>query len=190
MEAGGADRPGAVSASRLAIAASLALAMGAVANAAAKTVEVHRLSDDGPRASVGVVTFSDTEHGLLVTPDLHDLEPPGLHGAHIHSHADCGAAAKDGHMTIGAAAGDHYDPHDTGRHGGPYGQGHLGDLPNLAVEPDGSATIPVLAPRLRVADLAGRSIMIHAGADRYQHHAASNHAHGKGGARMYCGVIE
>ncbi|WP_353180604.1 superoxide dismutase family protein [Salinisphaera sp. T5B8] len=179
-----------MSAGRLAIAASLALAISAVANAAAKTVELHRLGHDGPSASVGVVTFSDTEHGLLVTPDLHDLEPPGLHGAHIHSHADCGAAAKHGHMTIGAAAGGHYDPHDTGRHDGPYGQGHLGDLPNLAVEADGSATIPVLAPRLSVADLAGRSIMIHAGADRYQHHAASNHTHGKGGVRMYCGVIE
>jgi Cu/Zn superoxide dismutase len=29
--------------------------------------------------------------------------------------------------------------------------------------------------------------MIHAGADRYDQHAA--HAHGKGGMRMYCGVI-
>ena len=193
MEAGGADRPRAVSAGRLAIAASLvalAMAMSAVANAGAKTVEVHRLSHNGPGESVGFVMFSDIEHGLLVTPALHDLEPPGLHGAHIHTHADCGTASKHGHMTMGAAAGGHYDPHDTGRHGGPYGQGHLGDLPNLVVEGDGSATIPVLAPRLRVADLAGRSIMIHAGADHYQNHAASKHGHGKGGVRMYCGVIE
>jgi Cu-Zn family superoxide dismutase len=192
MEAGGADRPRAVSAGRLAIAASLALAlaMGAVANAGAMTVELHRLSHDGPGEPVGVVTFSDSEHGLLITPDLYGLEPAGVHGAHIHTHADCGAASKHGDMTMGAAAGGHYDPYDTGRHGGPYGQGHLGDLPNLAVEADGSATIPVIAPRLRVADLAGRSMMIHAAADRYQHHAASNHDHGKGGVRMYCGVIE
>ena len=116
MEAGGADRPSAVNAGRLAIAASLALTMSAVADAGAKTVEVHRLSHDGPSAFVGVVTFSDTEHGLLVTPDLHDLEAASLHGAHIHTHADCGPASKRGDMTMGAAAGGHYDPYDTLHH--------------------------------------------------------------------------
>ena len=121
--------------------------------------------------------------------DVHALS---FANAHIHTHADCGAASKHGRMTPGAAAGNHYDPGETGRHGGPYGTGHLGDLPNLVVEADGSATIPVLAPRLRVADLAGRSIMIHAAADRYQNHASAGHGHGhgKGGVRMYCGVIE
>ncbi|WP_348765623.1 superoxide dismutase family protein [uncultured Salinisphaera sp.] len=173
-------------------AASLLLIISASTNAASKPTEIHRLSLDGRGQPVGVVTFSDTEYGLLITPDLHHLEAGGAHGAHIHTHADCGAASKHGRMTPGAAAGNHYDPGETGRHGGPYGTGHLGDLPNLVVEADGSATIPVLAPRLRVADLAGRSIMIHAAADRYQNHASAGHGHGhgKGGVRMYCGVIE
>jgi superoxide dismutase, Cu-Zn family len=46
---------------------------------------------------------------------------------------------------------------------------------------------PELAPRVKVADVRGRALMIHHGADRYQDHA--HHHQGMGGARMYCGVI-
>ncbi|NNE62329.1 MAG: superoxide dismutase, partial [Woeseia sp.] len=74
-----------------------------------------------------------------------------------------------------------------GEHAGPYGDGHLGDLPNLLVEPSGVSYVPVLAPRVTVADVKGRSLMIHAGADRYDEYG--EHMHGKGGMRMYCGII-
>ena len=53
------------------------------------------------------------------------------------------------------AAGGHYDPDKTDRHAGPYGNGHLGDLPFLYVDKEGKASLPVLAPRLKVADLQG-----------------------------------
>jgi Cu-Zn family superoxide dismutase len=86
-----------------------------------------------------------------------------------------------------ADAGDYYDPAGTGRHAGPYGDGHPGDLPNLIGEQDGTVTIPVLAPRLMVKDIQNRALMIHAAPDRYAAHG--HHRHGKGGARMYCGVI-
>ena len=48
--------------------------------------------------------------------------------------------------------------------------------------------IPVLAPRLRVADIRDRAVVIHAGADRYMDHG--HHKHGNGGACMDCGVIK
>ncbi len=131
----------------------------------------------------GIVEFEDGPHGLIVKPRLHGLQP-GPHAAHIHENPDCGPDAMG--MPAGAA-GDHYDPTSTGTHAGPYGEGHLGDLPNLIVEPTGMATLPVVAPRVTVADLKGRSLMIHAGADRYDSYA--KHQHGKGGMRMYCGVI-
>ena len=56
------------------------------------------------------------------------------------------------------------------------------------VEPNGSVSISVLAPRVKVADVKRHSLMIHVGADRYSGHM--QHSHGKGGTRMYCGVIE
>lgn len=145
-----------------------------------------RVTSEGTGGPVGLVTFVDTPFGLLVRPFLRGLEP-GPHGAHVHENPDCGPETTDAGVVPGGAAGDHYDPAGTGRHAGPYGDGHLGDLPNLVVEQDGTANIPVLAPRLKVADLEGRSLMIHAGADRYEQHGG--HGHGKGGRRMYCDVI-
>ena len=35
---------------------------------------------------------------------------------------------------------------------GPYASGHLGDLPAIYVAADGTATTPVLAPRLKTID--------------------------------------
>ncbi|MFQ5544838.1 MAG: superoxide dismutase family protein, partial [Acidiferrobacterales bacterium] len=67
------------------------------------------------------------------------------------------------------------------------GEGHLGDLPALYVDGDGNATYPILAPRLRVADLRGRSLMIHSGGDNYSDNPKKL---GGGGARMACGVVK
>lgn len=133
--------------------------------------------------SVGTITFTDTEYGMLIIPDLTGLEP-GLHAAHVHENGDC-RDSPDG--TSLGAAGDHYDPGRTGRHAGPYGDGHLGDLPNLVVEVDRRGVMPVLAPRVRAVDIRGRALILHAGADRYDAHAT--HSHGTGGDRAYCGII-
>ena len=62
---------------------------------------------------------------------------------------------------------------------------HLGDLPALTVLHDGTATNPVLAPRLKKLDeVRGHSIMIHAGGDNHSDHPAPL---GGGGPRMACG---
>jgi Cu-Zn family superoxide dismutase len=93
---------------------------------------------------------------------------------------------KDGKRVPGLAAGGHYDPAGTGRHEGPYGDGHLGDLPPLYVDDGGWGSMPVLAPRVKVSDIRNRSLMIHAGGDNYSDHPAKL---GGGGARMACGVV-
>ncbi len=36
---------------------------------------------------------------------------------------------KEGKAVAAGAAGGHYDPQHTGKHEGPLGAGHLGDLP-------------------------------------------------------------
>ena len=52
---------------------------------------------------------------------------------------------------------------------------------------DGAANQPVLAPRLKVSDLNGRSVMVHAGGDNYADQPAPL---GGGGGRIACGVIK
>ena len=126
---------------------------------------------------LGEVVFEDSPYGLLITPKLNNLPVSSLHGFHLHEHPNCG----DHGMDVGA----HFDPAHANSHQGPFGKGHLGDLPVLATDNLGSATIPVLAPRLKTSDLTGLALMIHAGGDNY----SDNPPLGGGGARIGCGVI-
>lgn len=148
------------------------------------TIPMELVTADGEATPIGTITVRDIGYGLLIEPALSGL-PPGLHGFHVHENPSCEAAEKDGAMTAGLAAGGHYDPAGTRRHDGPYGNGHLGDLPALYVGPDGKAGYPLLAPRLKVVDLQGRALMIHAGGDNHADHPSPL---GGGGARIACGV--
>ncbi|HWR96525.1 MAG TPA: superoxide dismutase [Cu-Zn] SodC [Arenimonas sp.] len=155
-------------------------------HAADRVVSMDLVDTAGKQAWVGEVTVSETPYGLLFTPQLRAL-PPGLHGFHLHENPSCGPKEKDGKPVAALAAGGHYDPAKTGRHDSPWGDGHLGDLPPLFVDAEGSAIQPVLAPRLKMADIGGRALMLHAGGDNHADHPAPL---GGGGARIACGVIE
>lgn len=149
------------------------------------TVEMKFVDGKGEGRPVGRVIVSPSPYGLVFTPELGGL-PPGLHGFHVHENPSCAPKEKDGTMVPALAAGGHYDPAGSGKHGTPWGDGHLGDLPALYVDHEGRATNPVLAPRLKLADLKGRSLMIHVGGDNHADHPAPL---GGGGARLACGVI-
>lgn len=148
------------------------------------SVTIRLLSSEEPGEAVGTLRFRDSDYGLIIEPELHGLKP-GPYALHLHENPSC---EKGGNGTLAGAAGSHYDPEGKKVHKGPYRNGHLGDLPNLIVENDGTASIPVLAPRLRSRDVRGKSLVIHAGADRYATHG--HHHHGTGGSRMYCGVVD
>lgn len=167
---------------RLTLGLGISLLAGAAH--AAQDIEIHQASADGVGDSIGTVTVEDSQHGLLLTPDLSGLSP-GMHGFHVHQNPSCEPAEKNGEMTAALAAGGHFNPND-GEHHGPYQEGHLGDLPVLMVDQDGNATTPVLAPRLEMADLQGHALMVHQGGDTY----APEPELGGGGARVACGVID
>ena len=161
------------------------LALCAACAAHAQTTVVLDLADEsGPAQSIGSVTLTESAHGLVLTPALQGL-PPGLHGFHVHENGSCAPLAQNGRMVPALAAGGHYDPHGSKRHGTPWGDGHLGDLPALFVAADGRATTPALAPRLKLADVAGRALMVHAGGDNHADHPAPL----GGGGRIACGVV-
>ena len=162
------------------------LAFAAVALAGDAVVQMTLVTDQGIGKPIGTVSLMDTPEGLKLTPALEGLQP-GIHGFHVHDKPDCGTAMKEGKPMAGLAAGGHYDPTMTSKHEGPGGKGHMGDLPTLTVGSDGKATAPVVAPRLKVADVMGRSLMIHAGGDNYSDTPAPL---GGGGARVACGVIK
>lgn len=172
---------------RSSIAAVLLTLVSGHCAAAGLVVEMHRVDTKAIGASVGTITVSETPWGLLFTPALAGLPGGGtLHGFHLHEKPDCSPGEKDGKAVAALGAGPHYDPAGTGKHLGPYAEGHLGDLPALYVAADGTATQPVLAPRVQLADLHARALVIHEGGDNYADHP---HPLGGGGSRAVCGVV-
>lgn len=149
-------------------------------------ISMNMVDEKGIGAAIGSIAVADSKYGLVLTPALQGL-PPGLHGFHLHQNPSCDAKEKDGKPVPALAAGGHLDPAGTNKHGEPWGEGHLGDLPPLYVDAAGKASQPVLAPRLKLADLAGRALMIHAGGDNHADHPAPL---GGGGARVACGVVK
>ncbi|MFD2233006.1 superoxide dismutase family protein [Phaeospirillum tilakii] len=179
----------AASVSGLGLLAGLALAPLLVpppAWAAAEIViPIRGVSPEGVGAPLGTLTASDGPDGLVLVPALRGL-PPGPHGLHLHQFPSCAPAVKDGHSGAALAAGGHFDPDASGAHRGPEQPGHRGDLPRLEVAADGTATAPLRAPRLHLADLPGHAVVIHQGGDTY---ADAPQPLGGGGARIACGVV-
>ena len=120
--------------------------------------------------SAGVVSFSLNLQSA----------PPGEHGIHIHQTGDCGMD--------GMNAGDHWNPEGSD-HGMPGGAAsHYGDMGNLTVAADGTATLQISRPEWKIGDgstgdVVGKALIVHAMADDF------GQPLGNAGARIGCGVI-
>jgi Cu-Zn family superoxide dismutase len=164
----------------------LAFSVAPLCLASELVLKMNKIDEKGVGAEIGTLSVIDTPTGMVIKPNLKGL-PPGEHGFHVHVNSSCAPGEKDGKMVAGLGAGGHYDPAATGMHVGPTGKGHLGDLPLLTVDKDGTATKPVTAPNIKVANLSGRSFVIHAGSDNY---SDKPEALGGGGGRIACALAD
>ncbi len=135
-------------------------------------VAVYRTSTTGLGPFLGTIVVRNTmikiggrdEPALILKAHLANLTP-GPHAFHIHEYPDCGPKEKDGVMVPGLAAGAHlFAEHKMGEQTVTY-KSHLGNLPHLLAGADGTTTEEIVAPRLALADLVNRSIMVHASQD-------------------------
>ena len=149
------------------------------------TVDMNLVDEKGINNNIGNVKITASKYGLVFTPNLENL-PSGIHGFHIHEKPNCNPKQKDGKISPAESAGDHFDPKKTQKHGEPWGDGHLGDLPALYVDEKGKSTNPVIAPRLKLNDIHNRALIVHIGGDNH------NDIPPKGGAgdRIACGIIK
>ena len=154
------------------------------AHAAEVVVPIYSITANGMSEQLGTIELRDSADGLQIRTSLSKL-PAGQRGFHVHENPNCGPAPVDGKPTAGMAAGSHYDQGRTGKHLGPNGAGHIGDLPALTVDARGQARTNMTVKRLSVDAIRGRSLMIHGGGDTYNEPPAA----GGGGARIACGVI-
>jgi superoxide dismutase, Cu-Zn family len=162
--------------------AALLLVTG-VAIAQQLTVDINRISDAGVGEKIGTIVISQGKGGVAFKVAVTGL-PKADRGFHVHEKGDCGPAMKDGKMTAGEAAGPHFDPEGKKSHKGPKGAGHKGDLP-LLKGTDKGVSQTVTAPRLKLADVQGRALVIHEGGDNYSDHPQN----GGGKGRAACGVV-
>ena len=166
--------------------AALALVLGATsASAAASKAHATAKLTGLDGKALGSADFAQTNHGVLITLDLHGL-PPGGHGIHLHTSANCNGKTKF------TSAGPHtnFDPprlHGFLAKGGP----HPGDLPNEFAASDGTLHASLLSNsfslgngKKSIFDRDGAAIIVTAHADDY-----SSQPDGHAGERIACGVI-
>jgi Cu-Zn family superoxide dismutase len=123
------------------------------------------------------------------TPSLKGFQP-GAHAFHVHERPDCGPGMSSGKPVAGLAAGAHYAGRHTAMGGMQMGNAHThmtmaGDLPELVAMADGSVTLPVTKSGLTLAELRGKSVMIHS----YGEQPSDPNKPKGGGARIACAVI-
>jgi Cu-Zn family superoxide dismutase len=168
---------------RVPLTAAAVLLLIATADAASVNVEINAISAEGTGKSLGSVSLTEGEGGVTMKVSVSGVSD-GEHGFHVHEKGDCGPGKKEGKVEAGLAAGSHYDPHTTKSHKGPDGGGHEGDLPKLTAA-GGKIEQTVKVGAVKLADIAGRSLMIHEGGDNY----SDNPENGGGKGRIACGVI-
>lgn len=139
---------------------------------------------NGEGNKIGEVSFVETADGVTIDIFAEGL-PPGLHGTHIHEKGECTPPNFE-------SAGGHFNP-TSKEHGFDNPKGfHLGDMPNIEVESDGTVNVTLTTTNISlkpnvdnsILDNDGSSLMIHSGPDDYKTDPAGN-----SGDRIACAAI-
>jgi superoxide dismutase, Cu-Zn family len=162
----------------------LALFAGGALAQGAGTATAQLEDNDGN--SIGDATFTEGPNGVTINANLQPGQQgvePGEHGIHIH---ETGEISPDFE-----AAGEHFNP-TSAQHGFNNSEGpHGGDLENMIVNDDGSASYTTTTDALTLSggqnsilDSDGSALVIYQSADDYQTDPS-----GESGDRVAAGVI-
>lgn len=147
-----------------------------------EAVQVSLINVEGKE--VGQATLTEHAKGVHILLKAEGLTP-GVKAIHFHDKASCEKPTFE-------SAGTHFNP--TGKEHGfenPKGY-HLGDLPNIEIEEDGTVELETVSPAVVLAegksnsllDADGSAIIIHENADDYKTDPSGN-----SGGRIVCGEI-
>jgi Cu-Zn family superoxide dismutase len=136
---------------------------------------VHATLRDAAGKTVGTVTFKKDGGSTLVIADFKknaNVTTGTFHGFHIHANnlpaddlvgfgSGCKASGTDPAKWFLSADG-HYSTSPAQTHGA-----HAGDMPSVLVEKNGAAHLSFTTDRIKVKDLKGKAVMLHAGPDNF-----------------------
>lgn len=143
-------------------------------------IQVHLTSNEGVSNFIGTVRARNAEVtvggrkevALMLRADLRFL-PAGRHAFRLYANPNCDPGEQDGVQVAGLGAGQALAVNFDGKSFG-Y---HLGQFPDLVANEEGIAVADIVSPRMNLADLHNRSVVIHATDDD-----ASD--------RLACGVVD
>jgi Cu-Zn family superoxide dismutase len=174
----------------LALFGVLLLALGAgPVSAQDETVATAELRT-GEGEAVGTAEFVETPESVRINVEITGNVPPGTHGLHVHEKADLSRSDFE-------SAGDHFNP--TGaEHGFDNPRGpHAGDLENITVAQDGTASYEYVNDRITLSagpesilDSDGSALIVHEMTDNYRTNDDPQTGPGMSGDRIAAGVIE
>ena len=164
-----------------------ALGTGALAQTSATATADLQDNEGNP---VGSAEFVEGESGVTITVSITEGIEPGVHGMHIHETGDLSSSDFK-------SAGGHFNPTDA-EHGFDNPQGpHAGDLENITVAEDGTASYQTVNDRITlmdgpnaILDEDGSALVVHAMTDDYQTDDDPQTGPGTSGDRVAAGVIE
>ena len=151
------------------------------------------IPSDAPRANAnlqptqngkatGTVDFYQIGDKVRVVAHVGGLVPGRQHGFHIHEAGDCSSGD-------GMSAKGHFNPHGKPHAHFATPDRHAGDMPALAADSSGNATLEtdldVITVTAGPASVVGRGLIVHADPDDYKTQPTGN-----AGARIGCAVIQ
>lgn len=182
--------------------ALLAAAVASLAACATKNTNTGQANENNPRTEAsarlttaaggaalpnpqsptqGTVKFSQVRDTVSVSGSVTGLAPNARHAFHVHEKGDCSSPDFN-------SAGGHFNPTSQphGAHGG--GKHHVGDMPELMTDANGTANISFNSSSLKLRgpnSIIGKAVIVHAAPDDVNAQPSGN-----AGARLVCGVIK
>ena len=127
-----------------------------------------------PEIAGRILFYPAGTRGVLVVSNVYEICGGSIFAMHLHENGTC----EDGKTDTFLSAGGHYNPEAC-----PH-PAHAGDLPPLFSTANGHAFCAVLTDRFGIAEILGRSVILHRNPDDFKAQPAGN-----AGERIACGTI-